>query len=94
MSHPRTPDPVHCRGGFILSWHVNTATHIRREALLDAHFLIKKAQALLRLANATDDPAIADRMRDLAAHCFSQAEQLSDDDLAPPDPVRPIRRTN
>jgi hypothetical protein len=49
---------------------------------------------LLRLADATDDPAIADRMRDLAAHCFSQAEQLSDDDLAPANPTRPISRTN
>jgi hypothetical protein len=49
---------------------------------------------LLRLADATDDPAIADRMRDLAAHCFSQAELLSDDDLASANPTRPITRTN
>jgi len=49
---------------------------------------------LLRLADATDDPAIADRMRDLAAHCFSQAEQLSDDDLVSGAPTRPIRPTN
>ena len=62
--------------------------------MLDAYFLIKKAQALLRLANATYDPAIADRMRDLAAHCFRQAEQLSDDDLAADAPTGPIRRTN
>ena len=68
--------------------------HVRREALLDAYFLIKKAEALLRLADATDDPAIADRMRDLAAHCFSQAEQLSDDDLVSGAPTRPIRPTN
>jgi len=68
--------------------------HVGREALLDAYFLIKKAQALLRLADATDDPAIADRMRDLAAHCFSQAEQLSDDDLAPANPTLPVRRGN
>jgi hypothetical protein len=68
--------------------------HVRREALLDAYFLIRKAQALLRLADATDDPAIADRMRDLAAHCFSQAEQLSDDDLASVAPAEPISRTN
>lgn len=61
---------------------------------MDAYYLIKKAQALLRLAAATDDPAIADRMRDLAAHCFSQAEQLSDDDLASTHPARPTRRTN
>ena len=33
---------------------------------MDAYYLIKKAQALLRLAKATDDPAIADRMRELA----------------------------
>lgn len=64
------------------------------EAFLDAHFLIKKAQALLRLADATDDPAIADRMRDLAAHCFSQAEQLSDDDLASDTPGQPNRCIN
>jgi hypothetical protein len=64
------------------------------EALLDAYFLIKKAQALLRLANATYDTAIAERMRDLAAHCFKQAEQLSDDDLAAGASTRPIRRTN
>jgi hypothetical protein len=64
------------------------------EALLDAYFLIKKAQALLRLANATEDPAIADRMRDLAAHCFRQAEQFSDDDLAAGAPTRPIGRSN
>jgi hypothetical protein len=70
------------------------APHVRREALLDGYFLIKKAQALLRLADATDDPAIADRMRDLAAHCFSQAEQLSDDDLASGAPAGPISRTN
>ena len=70
------------------------APHVRREALLDAYFLIKKAQALLRLADATDDPAIADRMRDLAAHCFSQAEQLSDDDPASGAPAEPISRTN
>jgi hypothetical protein len=70
------------------------APHVRREALLDAYFLIKKAQALLRLADATDDPAIADRMRDLAAHCFNQAEQLSDDDLASGAPAGPIERTN
>jgi hypothetical protein len=69
-------------------------SQVRREALLDAFFLIKKAQALLRLADATDDPAIADRMRDLAAHCFSQAEQLSDDDLAEGNPTRPTRVTN
>jgi hypothetical protein len=62
--------------------------------LLNAYFLIKKAQALLRLANAADDPAIADRMRDLAAHCFSQAELLSDDDLASGTPTPPISRTN
>jgi len=62
--------------------------------LLDAYFLIKKAQSLLRLADATDDPAIADRMRDLAAHCFNQAEQLSDDDLAEDNPTRPTRLTN
>jgi hypothetical protein len=62
--------------------------------LLDAYFLIKKAQALLRLADATDDPAIADRMRDLAAHCFSQAELLSDDDLPAADQTPPIRRSN
>jgi len=68
--------------------------HVRREASLDAYFLIKKAEALLRLADATDDPAIADRMRDLAAHCFSQAEQLSDDDLVSGAPTRPIRPTN
>jgi len=61
---------------------------------VDAYFLIKKAQALLRLADATDDPAIADRMRDLAAHCFSQAEQLSDDDLASDIPARPIKCIN
>jgi hypothetical protein len=66
----------------------------RRETLLDAYFLIKKAQALLRLADATDDPAIADRMRDLAAHCFSQAEQVSDDDLASANPAQAVRRTN
>jgi hypothetical protein len=52
------------------------APHVRREALLDAYFLIKKAQALLRLADATDDPAIADRMRDLAAHCINQARTV------------------
>jgi hypothetical protein len=69
-------------------------SYLRWEALLDAHFLIKKAQALLRLADATDDPAIADRMRDLAAHCFSQAELLSDDDLPSADPTPPIRRPN
>ena len=69
-------------------------TACRREALLDEYFLIRKAEALLRLADATDDPAIADRMRDLAAHCFSQAEQLSDDDLARANSTRPIRRTN
>ena len=68
--------------------------HVRREALLDAYFLIRKAEALLRLADATDDPAIADRMRDLAAHCFSQAEQLSDDDLPSAGPTRPMSRTN
>jgi hypothetical protein len=67
---------------------------VRWEALLDAYFLIKKAQALLRLADATDDPAIADRMRDLAAHCFSQAEQLSDDDLACDTPAQPNRCIN
>jgi hypothetical protein len=61
---------------------------------LDAHFLIKKAQALLRLADATYDPAIADRMRDLAAHCFNQAEQLSDDDLTSANPAKPMRHTN
>ena len=62
--------------------------------MLDGYFLIRKAQALLRLANATYDPAIADRMRDLAAHCFRQAEQLSDDDLASGEPTRQISRTN
>ena len=67
---------------------------LRREALLDAHFLIRKAEALLRLADATDDPAIADRMRELAAHCFSQAEFLIDDDLPFADPAPPIRRPN
>jgi hypothetical protein len=82
-----------CRGDFILSWQLNTAAR-NREALLDAYFLIRKAEALLRLADATDDPAIADRMRDLAAHCFSQAEQLSDDDLASAYPTRPTRHTN
>jgi hypothetical protein len=72
----------------------NANPPVRREALLDAHFLIRKAEALLRLADATDDPAIADRMRELAAHCFSQAEQLSDDDLPSTCPTGPIRRTN
>jgi len=69
-------------------------SYLRWEALLDAYFLIKKAQALLRLADATDDPAIADRMRDLAAHCFSQAELLTDDDFPSPDPTPPMRRSN
>jgi len=60
---------------------------------MDAYHLIKKAQALLRLAKATDDPAIADRMRELAAHCFNKAEQLDDDDLVSL-PMRPFRRSN
>ena len=60
---------------------------------MDAYYLIKKAQALLRMANATDDPAIADRMRELAAHCFNKAEQLNDDDLASAPMLR-IRRNN
>jgi len=64
------------------------------EASLDAYFLIRKAQALLRLADVTDDPAIADRMRDLAAHCFSQAELLTDDDLPSPHPTSLMRRPN
>jgi len=64
------------------------------EASLDAYFLIRKAQALLRLADVTDDPAIADRMRDLAAHCFSQAELLTDDDLPSTHPTSLMRRPN
>ena len=60
---------------------------------MDAYYLIKKAQALLRLAKATDDPAIADRMRELAAHCFNKAEQLNDDDLAAAPMLR-VRRSN
>jgi len=64
------------------------------EASLDAYFLIRKAQALLRLADVTDDPAIADRMRDLAAHCFSQAELLTDDDLPSAHPTSLMRRPN
>jgi hypothetical protein len=60
---------------------------------MDAYYLIKKAQALLRLAKATDDPAIADRMRELAAHCFNKAEQLNDDDLVSL-PMRPFRHNN
>jgi hypothetical protein len=60
---------------------------------MDAYYLIKKAQALLRLAKATDDPAIADRMRELAAHCFNKAEQLNDDDLVSL-PMRPFGRNN
>jgi hypothetical protein len=49
---------------------------------MDQNFFIRKAQALLRLADATDDPTIADRLRDMAAHCCSQAEFLSEEEPA------------
>ena len=60
---------------------------------MDAYYLIKKAQALLRMAKTTDDPAIADRMRELAAHCFNKAEQMNDDDLVSL-PMPPFRRNH
>jgi hypothetical protein len=49
---------------------------------MDQNFFIRKAQALLRLADATDDPTIADRLRDMAAHCYSHAEFLSEEEPA------------
>ena len=48
--------------------------------MFDSAFFMRKAQALLRFADVANDPAIADRMRDQAARCHSQAELLSDDD--------------
>jgi len=62
--------------------------------MLDASFLVKKAQALLRLANATDDPTIADRMREMAAHCYSQAELLTEDDPPAEAPNLPGKHRN
>ena len=47
--------------------------------MFDSAFFMRKAQALLRFADVANDPAIADRMRDQAVHCRSQAEFLSDD---------------
>ena len=48
--------------------------------MFDSNFFARKAEALLRFAEAVGDPAIEDRMRDQAAHCHSQAELLRDDD--------------
>ena len=48
--------------------------------MFDSNFFARKAEALLRFAEVAGDPAIEDRMRDQAAHCYSQAELLRDDD--------------
>jgi len=58
---------------------------------LDQNFFIRKAEALLRLAEATDDPTIADRLRDMAAHCYSQAELVSEEEPADAA-VPPVKR--
>jgi len=57
--------------------------------MFDSAFFMRKAQALLRFADLTSDRAIADRMRDQAARCHSQAELLSDDAPNAEQPLAP-----